>query len=182
MFNYLGTKRRKASVVVVDHVHDHHGDTSNNNNNNDNFGLKSLQFICRRSRSRSRDRYRRRSGRSRERYGNRQRDRYRRSRSGDRRRSRSRDRRQSFPKAGRSPPMRRSPSPFRRWKGKNDSPPFHFGPMRRPRSPDPEPPTEDKDRRTVMCMQLAANVDRDVLIDFFKPAGKVRQPLYTYVV
>ena len=49
--------------------------------------------------------------------------------------------------------------------------------MRRQRSPDPEPPTEDKDRRTVMCMQLAARVGRDELIEFFKSAGKVRELL-----
>lgn len=126
----------------------------------------------RKHRSRSRDRRRSRS-RERRRYRSRSRDRYRRSRSRDRR-----DRRGSR----RSPPNRdrRSPSPFKQGFGNKDrfSPPqqqqmFGAGPVKRNRSPDPEPPSEDKDRRTVMCMQLAAKVGRDELIDFFKSAGKV---------
>jgi len=46
---------------------------------------------------------------------------------------------------------------------------------RRQRSPEPEPPSEDKDRRTIMCMQLAALVGPRELEDFFQKLGQVRE-------
>ena len=105
---------------------------------------------------RSRDRYRR----------SRSRDRYRRSRSRDKRRSRSRERKKSIS------PERRKLQDIKRY-----SPPFAMGPspgpQRRPRSPDPEPPSEERDRRTVMCMQLSARVGRQELLDFFQDVGGV---------
>lgn len=43
------------------------------------------------------------------------------------------------------------------------------------RSPDPEPPSEEKDRRTVMCMQLAAFVGPKELEEFFQKVGQVKE-------
>lgn len=43
------------------------------------------------------------------------------------------------------------------------------------RSPDPEPPSEEKDARTVMCMQLAAYVGPKELEDFFQKVGQVKE-------
>ena len=40
-------------------------------------------------------------------------------------------------------------------------------------SPDPEPPNEDRDRRTVMCMQLSARVGPKELEEFFQQVGQV---------
>ena len=45
----------------------------------------------------------------------------------------------------------------------------------RPRSPDPQPPSEDRDKRTVMCMQLAARVGPKELEEFFQKVGQVRE-------
>lgn len=88
----------------------------------------------------------------------------------------------------RSPPPhnKRSPSPFRQGSSRFSPSQQMFGggggggPVKRGRSPDPEPPSEDRDRRTVMCMQLAAKVGRDELIEFFKSAGKVLLTLIMY--
>lgn len=43
------------------------------------------------------------------------------------------------------------------------------------RSPDPEPPSEERDRRTVMCMQLAAYVGPKELEEFFQKVGQVKE-------
>ena len=40
-------------------------------------------------------------------------------------------------------------------------------------SPEPEIPSEDRDRRTVMCMQLAARVGPSQLEEFFQKVGQV---------
>ena len=42
-------------------------------------------------------------------------------------------------------------------------------------SPEPELPSEDRDRRTVMCMQLAAKVGPKHLEEFFQKVGQVRE-------
>ena len=53
---------------------------------------------------------------------------------------------------------------------------FHcsFLPSRQ-RDPDPEPPSEDRDRRTVMCMQLSAKVGPKEMEEFFQKVGQVRE-------
>ena len=43
------------------------------------------------------------------------------------------------------------------------------------RSPDPEPPSEERDARTVMCMQLAALVGPKELEEFFQKVGQVKE-------
>uniref|UniRef100_A0A8C9JSS7 RNA binding motif protein 23 n=1 Tax=Panthera tigris altaica TaxID=74533 RepID=A0A8C9JSS7_PANTA len=115
-----------------------------------------------RSRSRDRDRHRRRSTRSRSRRH--------RSRSWDRRHrreSRSRDRRREDRVRYRSPPL----ATGRRYVH-SKSP--HF----REKSPVREPidnlSPEERDARTVFCMQLAARIRPRDLEDFFSAVGKVR--------
>ncbi|XP_064426893.1 probable RNA-binding protein 23 isoform X4 [Mirounga angustirostris] len=119
-----------------------------------------------RSRSRERDRHRRRSSRSR----SRDRPRRHRSRSRDRRHSsetRSRDRRREDRVRYRSPPL----ATGRRY-AHSKSP--HF----REKSPVREPidnlSPEERDARTVFCMQLAARIRPRDLEDFFSAVGKVR--------
>ncbi|XP_004474618.1 probable RNA-binding protein 23 isoform X2 [Dasypus novemcinctus] len=119
-----------------------------------------------RSRSRDRDRHRRRNSRSRSRDWQRQH----RSRSWDHRRSsesRSRDRRHEDRVHYRSPPL----GIGRRY-GHSKSP--HF----REKSPIREPvdnlSPEERDARTVFCMQLAARIRPRDLEDFFSAVGKVR--------
>lgn len=125
-----------------------------------------------RSRSRSRDRHRRRRSPSRDRGGrrrskNRSKDRRRvdRSRSRDRARrsasrSRSRDRRRNSPRRrrrsiSRSPIRGRGLSPFQRRGGEDMS-------------------TEERDLRTVFCMQLSQRIRARDLEEFFSAVGKVR--------
>lgn len=115
-----------------------------------------------RSRSRDRDRHRRRNSRDRQRRH--------RSRSWDRRHSsesRSRDRRREDRVRYRSPPL----ATGRRY-GHSKSP--HF----REKSPVREPvdnlSPEERDARTVFCMQLAARIRPRDLEDFFSAVGKVR--------
>ncbi|XP_062454803.1 probable RNA-binding protein 23 isoform X4 [Rhea pennata] len=118
-----------------------------------------------RSRSRSRDH---RHSRSRDR----DRDRRRRSRSRDRRsrhRSRSRERRRGS--RSRSRERRREERARRRF-GHSKSP------LYREKSPVREPlgslSPEERDARTVFCMQLAARIRPRDLEDFFSAVGKVR--------
>ncbi|XP_049469081.1 probable RNA-binding protein 23 isoform X4 [Panthera uncia] len=118
------------------------------------------------NRSRDRDRHRRRSTRSR----SRERQRRHRSRSWDRRHSsesRSRDRRREDRVRYRSPPL----ATGRRY-AHSKSP--HF----REKSPVREPidnlSPEERDARTVFCMQLAARIRPRDLEDFFSAVGKVR--------
>uniref|UniRef100_A0A7N5P585 RNA binding motif protein 23 n=1 Tax=Ailuropoda melanoleuca TaxID=9646 RepID=A0A7N5P585_AILME len=118
------------------------------------------------NRSRDRDRHRRRSSRSR----SRDRQRRHRSRSWDRRHSsesRSRDRRREDRVRYRSPPL----ATGRRY-AQSKSP--HF----REKSPVREPidnlSPEERDARTVFCMQLAARIRPRDLEDFFSAVGKVR--------
>ncbi|KAM4808504.1 putative RNA-binding protein 23 [Rhinophrynus dorsalis] len=116
----------------------------------------------RRSHSRSRDRHRRRSSRDRHRSHER---RYR-SRSRSRRhRSRSHDRRREERSRHRSPGRRYTRSRSR-------------SPRHKEKSPAREPQTvltpEERDARTVFCMQLAARIRSRDLEDFFSAVGKVR--------
>ncbi|KAM8831060.1 RNA-binding protein 39b isoform 2-T2 [Synchiropus picturatus] len=110
----------------------------------------------RKSRSRSRDRKKnKKRSRSRER---------RRSRSKDRRRSRSRSKeRAGRYKAHRSPVKKRSKSrsPFKKEKSPVRQPIDNLTP-------------EERDSRTVFCMQLAARIRARDLEDFFSAVGKVR--------
>ena len=46
-------------------------------------------------------------------------------------------------------------------------------PSREPRDPGPELSEEEKDKRTVFCMQLAQRVTGKDLEEFLGPAGKV---------
>ncbi|XP_031308555.2 probable RNA-binding protein 23 isoform X2 [Camelus dromedarius] len=119
-----------------------------------------------RSQDRDRDRHRRRSSRSR----SRDRQRRHRSRSWDRRHSsesRSRDRRREDRVRYRSPPLVAGHK-----YGHSKSP--HF----REKSPVREPvdnlSPEERDARTVFCMQLAARIRPRDLEDFFSAVGKVR--------
>ncbi|MED6290663.1 RNA-binding protein 39 [Characodon lateralis] len=117
----------------------------------------------RRSRSRSRDRKR---SRSREKKRSRSRDR-KRSRSRDRRRSRSRERRRSRERGGRYKDHHkhrrrsRSKSPIKKEKSPARLPLDNLTP-------------EERDARTVFCMQLAARIRPRDLEEFFSAVGKVR--------
>ncbi|XP_063065217.1 RNA-binding protein 39-like isoform X3 [Engraulis encrasicolus] len=115
-----------------------------------------------RSRSRSGSHERRRSrSRDRKKKRSRSRDR-RRSRSKDKRRSRSRERPGRY-RARRSPFRRRSrsKSPFKKDKSPIRQPIDNLSP-------------EERDARTVFCMQLAARIRPRDLEDFFSAVGKVR--------
>uniref|UniRef100_A0AC11DUW1 RNA binding motif protein 23 n=1 Tax=Ovis aries TaxID=9940 RepID=A0AC11DUW1_SHEEP len=119
-----------------------------------------------RSRSRDRDRHRQKNSRSR----SRDRQRRHRSRSWDRRHSnesRSRDWRREDRVHYRSPPL----ATGRRYGHSKSS---HF----REKSPVREPvdnlSPEERDARTVFCMQLAARIRPRDLEDFFSAVGKVR--------
>lgn len=43
------------------------------------------------------------------------------------------------------------------------------------RSPDVEPPSEERDKRTVMCMQLSSHVGPSELEEFFQKVGQVKE-------
>ncbi|CAF1056711.1 unnamed protein product [Brachionus calyciflorus] len=120
-----------------------------------------------RSRSRSRSRHRKRSrsrSRSRSKRSKRSRskdrDRRRRSRSRSKRRSRSRSRRRSRSRSDR----RRRSRERRRSKTKS--------PVIREKSPELTP--EERDQRTVFCMQLAARIRPHDLEKFFLTVGRIR--------
>ncbi|XP_061730472.1 RNA-binding protein 39-like isoform X4 [Nerophis ophidion] len=117
----------------------------------------------RKKRSRSRDR---RRSKSRERKRSRSREQ---KRSKERRRSRSRERRRSRERGGRYRDYNKSQG---RKRSKSRSP------IRRERSPNRLPADnltpEERDARTVFCMQLAARIRPRDLEDFFSAVGKVR--------
>ncbi|XP_074528489.1 RNA-binding protein 39-like isoform X2 [Halichoeres trimaculatus] len=117
----------------------------------------------RKKRSRSRDRKR---SRSRDRKRSRSRER-KRSRSREKRRSRSRERRGSRERGGR---YRDHHKHRRRSKSKS--------PVKKEKSPIRLPidnlTPEERDARTVFCMQLAARIRPRDLEDFFSAVGKVR--------
>ncbi|XP_043979270.1 RNA-binding protein 39-like isoform X2 [Gambusia affinis] len=119
----------------------------------------------RKKRSRSRDRKRSRSrdkkrSRSRERKGSRSRDR-RRSRSRERRPSRSRERGGRYKDHHKHRRRSRSKSPIRKEKSPARLPLDNLTP-------------EERDARTVFCMQLAARIRPRDLEEFFSAVGKVR--------
>ncbi|XP_072100093.1 RNA-binding protein 39a isoform X3 [Mobula birostris] len=121
------------------------------------------------SRSRSHSRERKRS-RSRERRRSKDRER-RRSRSRERKSSKSRDHRRSRSKDRRRVERGRYRSPFRR-RSRSRSP------HKKDKSPVREPidniSPEERDARTVFCMQLAARIRPRDLEEFFSSVGKVR--------
>ncbi|PWA13874.1 hypothetical protein CCH79_00019182 [Gambusia affinis] len=121
----------------------------------------------RKKRSRSRDRKRSRSrdkkrSRSRERKGSRSRDR-RRSRSRERRPSRSRERGGRYKDHHKHRRRSRSKSPIRKEKSPARLPLDNLTP-------------EERDARTVFCMQLAARIRPRDLEEFFSAVGKVGSP------
>ncbi|XP_044130200.1 probable RNA-binding protein 23 isoform X1 [Bufo gargarizans] len=122
---------------------------------------RTLSRDRRRSRSRSRERHRRRSSR------HRSHERRYRSRSGGRGyRSRSRDRSHRRERS-------RHYSPGRRYTRSKSRSPRHKekSPLRKP---EPNLTPEERDARTVFCMQLAARIRTRDLEDFFSAVGKVR--------
>ncbi|XP_054953304.1 probable RNA-binding protein 23 isoform X4 [Pan paniscus] len=138
--------------------------SSTSNSGNETSGSSTIGETS--NRSRDRDRYRRRNSRSR----SRGRQRRHRSRSWDRRHSsesRSWDHRREDRVHYRSPPLATG---YRY--GHSKSP--HF----REKSPVREPidnlSPEERDARTVFCMQLAARIRPRDLEDFFSAVGKVR--------
>ncbi|KAM3939094.1 putative RNA-binding protein 23 isoform 2-T2 [Leptodactylus fuscus] len=124
---------------------------------------RSRSYSRDRHRSRSRDRHRRRS--SRERHRSRER-RYRSRSRGRRYNSRSRDR-------SRRREHSRHYSPGRRYTRSRSRSPRHKekSPLRQPES---NLTPEERDARTVFCMQLAARIRPRDLEDFFSAVGKVR--------
>ncbi|XP_023086206.1 probable RNA-binding protein 23 isoform X4 [Piliocolobus tephrosceles] len=146
---------------------DYPSSTTSSTSNSGNSGTNGSSTIRETSnRSRDRDRYRRRNSRSQ----SRDRQHRHRSRSWDRRHgseSRSRDRHHEDRVSYRSPPLATG---YRY--GHSKSP--HF----REKSPVREPvdnlSPEERDARTVFCMQLAARIRPRDLEDFFSAVGKVR--------
>lgn len=137
-------------------------------------------FIClfRRHRSRERRRSKDRDREKRRRSHSREREKRRRSRSKERERRRHRSRspsrkhRSSRRSKSRERLRTRSRSPDRF----NRRSPLHERP--RHRSPSPikeELPIEERDQRTVFCMQLAARVRQRDIEEFFTQVGKVRE-------
>ncbi|XP_024125725.1 RNA-binding protein 39 isoform X3 [Oryzias melastigma] len=117
----------------------------------------------RRSRSRSRDKKR---SRSRDRKRSRSRER-KDSRSKDKRRSRSRERRRSRERGGRYKDHHK----HRRWSKSKSPVKKEKSPIR---MPNDNLTPEERDARTVFCMQLAARIRPRDLEEFFSAVGKVR--------
>lgn len=116
-------------------------------------------------RSRSRSKERRRRSRSRSR--SRERRQKSRSRSGDRSRvspSRSKPLKETGGYGKSSNSQERASSPSR---------PITLGPPAKRPSPNAEPPSQERDRRTVMCMQLSAKASPQDLEEFFQKVGQV---------
>ncbi|XP_077155253.1 putative RNA-binding protein 23 isoform X8 [Ranitomeya variabilis] len=138
----------------------------NHGGHNSSSRKRSRSLSRERRRSRSRDRQRRRSSRDRHRSHER---RYRSRSRGKRNSSRSRDgghRRREERSRHRSPGRQlhtRSKSRSPRQKEKS--------PLRQP---EPNTSPEERDARTVFCMQLAARIRPRDLEDFFSAVGKVR--------
>ncbi|OTF77165.1 RNA-binding protein 39-like protein, partial [Euroglyphus maynei] len=124
---------------------------------------KSRSERSHRSRSRDRDHHRRRRSKSRERS--------RRSRSKEKKRSRRSRSRSSSKHHSRSSKHRSSRSRSRDRKRHSSRDRRH----RRTPSPPKELPLEERDQRTVFCMQLAARVRQSDIDEFFSNAGKVRE-------
>uniref|UniRef100_A0A8D3DEN7 RRM domain-containing protein n=1 Tax=Scophthalmus maximus TaxID=52904 RepID=A0A8D3DEN7_SCOMX len=124
-------------------------------------GMCSDWLPCLNRKKRSRSRNRKRS-KSREKKRSRSRER-KRSRSRDRKKSRSRERRHSRERGGRKDksPFKKDKSPFRKDKSPIRQPIDNLTP-------------EERDARTVFCMQLAARIRPRDLEDFFSAVGKVR--------
>uniref|UniRef100_A0A4W4EYM8 RRM domain-containing protein n=1 Tax=Electrophorus electricus TaxID=8005 RepID=A0A4W4EYM8_ELEEL len=154
---------------------------------------KLLNGRKKKSRSRSRSRERKRSkSRDRKRSKSRERSRERkRSRSRDKRRSRSRERKRSGSRskerAGRFRPSFSGPKFNGGSRGKTGPPPAiklsrrrsrSRSPFKRDKSPIRQPidnlTPEERDARTVFCMQLAARIRPRDLEEFFSAVGKVR--------
>ncbi|GFR69148.1 RNA-binding protein 39 [Elysia marginata] len=133
-----------------------------------------------RSRSRSGDREKRkdkRRSRSRERRSksrDKERDRRSRSREGDRKKrersDRDRDRRRSKDRDGRKDHKRRSRSPRR----KRSRSPLRSEQPQTEKHREPELTPEERDLRTVFCMQLSARIRPRDLEEFFSSVGKVK--------
>ncbi|XP_067130938.1 RNA-binding protein 39 isoform X3 [Centruroides vittatus] len=132
-------------------------------------GRRSRSRGRRSSRSRERRRHSRSHSRTRDRRRSRSRSRDRRHASRERRRSRSRSPRRDYRRRhsiSKSPVRRRSPSksPL------SSMPSIDSGPLSRMSA---ELNSEDKDQRTVFCMQLSQRVRTRDLEEFFSSVGKV---------
>ncbi|KAH7637252.1 RNA-binding protein 39-like protein Caper [Dermatophagoides farinae] len=103
------------------------------------------------------------------------RERSRRSRSKDRKRSRRSNSRSSSKHHSRSSRHRSSRSRSRDRKRSPDRYSSRDRHHRRSPSPPKELPLEERDQRTVFCMQLAARVRHNDIEEFFSNAGKVRE-------
>ena len=49
---------------------------------------------------------------------------------------------------------------------------YYYSNNRAPSPPEDDEPSEERDKRTVMCMQLAARVGKHELEEFFASLGK----------
>ncbi|KAL3860328.1 hypothetical protein ACJMK2_010467 [Sinanodonta woodiana] len=131
-----------------------------------------------RSHSRSRDRKRSKSKEKR-RNGSRERREKRRSHSKDKHRSISKDRPKSRSRSREKREKKKSPF-VGRWGSHSKSPPHRFrrsfsiSPIRTSREAAPELTPEERDARTVFCMQLSARIRPRDLEEFFSSVGKVR--------
>ena len=87
-------------------------------------------------------------------------------------RSHSKERSRGSPFRGQRRFQRKSPSPVEPGKSPS-SRPITLGPPAKRPSPNAEPPSVERDRRTVMCMQLSAKVSPHDLEEFFQKVGQV---------
>lgn len=132
-----------------------------------------------RSRSRSRDRHRKRSrsrsqSRSKRSKRSRSKEKRRRSRERRRSRSRSRSRRSKSRSKRRSRSRRRSRSKDDRRRRSRDRKRSPTKEIEVIKEKSPELTPEERDQRTVFCMQLAARIRPRDLEDFFSTVGRVR--------
>ncbi|XP_077155236.1 putative RNA-binding protein 23 isoform X4 [Ranitomeya variabilis] len=158
--------QEKEAKLTCKEEHKRSSRPGNHGGHNSSSRKRSRSLSRERRRSRSRDRQRRRSSRDRHRSHER---RYRSRSRGKRNSSRSRDgghRRREERSRHRSPGRQlhtRSKSRSPRQKEKS--------PLRQP---EPNTSPEERDARTVFCMQLAARIRPRDLEDFFSAVGKVR--------
>ncbi|XP_076043494.1 RNA-binding protein 39-like protein Caper isoform X2 [Oratosquilla oratoria] len=133
----------------------------------------------RKKRSRSKSRDKKKRSRSRDRRRSRSKDRRRRSRSRDRerRRTKSKSRERKRKTRSKSREKRRSKSRERRRSRSRERRRSRSRDRRRSRSrsrtPKPELSVEERDARTVFCMQLSSRIRGRDLEDFFSVVGKV---------
>ncbi|KAM4049645.1 putative RNA-binding protein 23 isoform 1-T4 [Anomaloglossus baeobatrachus] len=160
-----GKEEESPSKGIKEHERSSHPENNDSHNSSSNKRSRSRSRERRRSHCRSRDSHRRRSSRDR----HRSHERHYRSRSrGRKNSSRSRDRghhRHEERSRDRSPGRHRTRSRSHSPRHKERSP------LRQPQS---NISPQERDARTVFCMQLAARIRPRDLEDFFSAIGKVR--------